>query len=205
LSENDGLFRSRKVILLFGRLLAIFFLLLLVGSLAITLDGQYDNLHVADLAVVLGSKVRADGQPSEMLKARLNHTAELYREGYFKFVLVSGGRGKEGYDEPVVMRHYLEGKAVPHESIFEDDQGYTTWRTAQNTAAFLKTHHLKSVLIISQYFHLPRCRLAFAKFGIERVYWSHAPFWSLRDFYSVPREVLGTCVYSWRPARPAPR
>jgi uncharacterized SAM-binding protein YcdF (DUF218 family) len=182
------------VALLFYRLLGLFFLLFLVGSLAITFAGQYDNLHVADLAVVLGSKVRADGQPSEMLRARLNHTAELYREGYFKFILVSGGRGKEGYD-------YLEAKAVPHESIFEDDEGYTTWQTAQNTAAFLRSHHLKSVLIISQYFHIPRCRLAFAKFRIEPVYWSHAPFWSLRDFYSVPREVIGTCAYSWRHAR----
>jgi vancomycin permeability regulator SanA len=174
--------------------------LILAACLAITFAGLDDDLHVADLAVVLGNKVRPDGSPSEMLKARLNHTADLYRQGYFKLILVSGGHGKEGYDEPVVMRRYLEANGIPADAIFEDNEGYTTWRTAHNTVTFLKEHNLKSVLIISQYFHMPRCRLAFSKFDIKPAYTSHAPFWSIRDFYSVPREVIGYGVYYFRDA-----
>ena len=183
-------------------LVAAFLLPLLGGCLAITADGLQDDLHAADLAVVLGSRVQLDGSPSDSLKARLDHTLDLYRSGYFKLVLVSGGRGREGYDEPAVMRRYLEARGIPHEDIFEDNGGSNTWRTARNTAAFLQAHHLNSVLIISQYFHLPRCRLAFAKFGIAPVYWSHAPFWARRDLYSVPREVVGFVGYSICPATP---
>jgi len=172
----------------------------LVACLAITFAGLDDDLHHADLAVVLGNKVQPDGNPSEMLKARLDHTIDLYRQGWFKLILVSGGHGKEGYDEPAVMRHYLEANGIPHDAIFEDNEGYTTWLTAQNTAQFLKAHNLKSVLIVSQYFHMPRCRLAFSKFGIGPIYTSHAPFWSIRDLYSVPREVIGYAVYYFRDA-----
>jgi vancomycin permeability regulator SanA len=169
-----------------------------VASLAIVLAGLDDRLHPADLAVVLGSKVRPDGQPSEMLRARLDHAVKLYREGYFKLVLVSGGHGKEGYDEPAVMKHYLEAHGIPRDAILEDNDGITTWMTARNTARIISSRHLKSVLVISQYFHMPRCRLAFERFGIDPIYESHAPFWSVRDLYSVPREVAGYADYAMR-------
>jgi len=178
----------------------VLFALFTAACVAIVFAGLNDNPHAADLAVVLGNKVQPDGTPSEMLKARLDHTVNLYRQGYFKLILVSGGHGKEGYDEPVVMRRYLEANGVPSDAILEDNEGYTTWRTAQNTARLLNDRHLNSVLIVSQYFHLPRCRLAFAKFGIEPIYASHAPFWSIRDLYSVPREVIGFCAYYSRNA-----
>jgi len=172
--------------------------LLLIGSVSITLTGLDDNLHAADLAVVLGNKVQPDGRPSLMLKARLDHTVDLYRLGYFKRILVSGGHGREGYDEPIVMREYLETQGIPHGAIIEDNDGYTTWMTARNTSRILSAHHLQSVLVISQYFHMSRCRLALSKFGITPIYTSHAPFWSVRDFYSVPREVIGYADYSIR-------
>ncbi len=178
----------------------IILVLILAACLAITFAGLDDDLHVADLGVVPGNKVRPDGQPSQALKARLDHAVDLYRQGYFKLILVSGAHGKEGYDEPVVMRNYLEAHGIPHDAIFEDNKGYKTWQTAQNAAVFMNEHHLQSVLIISQYFHLPRCRLAFVKFGIQPIYTSHARYWSLRDFYSLPREVIGYVVYYFRDA-----
>jgi len=185
---------------LIRRLCVLVFLVFLLGSIAIAIDGQFDNLHAADLAVVLGSKVNRDGRPSNGLKARLDHAVELYRQGYCRFILVSGGHGREGFDEPVVMHRYLHEQGVPDAVIFEDDAGNNTWATAQNTALFLKAHHLKSVLIISEYFHVPRCRLAFARFGIQPIYWSHAHLWARRNFYSLPREVIGYVGYYFRPA-----
>jgi vancomycin permeability regulator SanA len=170
----------------------------MAGSLTVILAGLDDDLHAADLAVVPGSMVYPNGMPSPALQARLDQAAKLYHEGYFKLILVSGAHGKEGYDEPVVMRRYLEAHGVSHDAIFEDNQGYRTWETAKDTAAFLHAHDLKSVLIVSQYFHMLRCRLAFSKFGIQPIYTSHAPLWSMRDFYAVPREVIGCIVYGCR-------
>lgn len=133
-----------------------------------------------------------------MLQARLDRAIALYHQGYFKIIFVSGGHGKDGHDEAVSMRLYLEKKGIPHAAIFEDNEGINTWATARNTAAFLKAHRLSSVLIISQYFHVPRCRLAFWKFGITPAYASHAHYYSPRDLYYIPREVAGLVAYSWR-------
>jgi len=194
------------VILLLRRLIIFIviagFLVLLIGSLAITIAGLHDNTHQADLAVVLGNMVKTDGTPSIILQARLDHTVDLYRQGYCKLILVSGGHGKEGYDEPVVMQHYLEERGIPHEAILEDNDGYTTWKIAQNTARILKERHIESVLIVSQYFHMPRCQLAFSKFGIKTIYTSHAPLERFRDLYidALPHEVIGYAVYSCRDA-----
>jgi len=183
---------SRYLVRLALALVAI----LLIACGTIVFCGLHDNLHPADLAVILGNKVEPNGQPSPMLKARLDQAVVLYQQGYFRQVLVSGAYGKEGYDEPVIMRRYLEANGLPPTIIFEDNEGNTTWHTAKNTARFLKEHHLSSVLIISQYFHLPRCRLAFSKYGISPLYSSHASYWSIRDFYSVPREIVGYAAYS---------
>ena len=174
------------------------FIVFLLGCGAIMIDGLHDRSHAADLAVILGNKVNPDGQPSEQLRVRLDHAIRLYKDGYFKTILVSGGTGHEGFSEPDVMRRYLIHAEIPSSAIFRDQDGIDTFHTARNTAQFLKEHHLHSVLIISQYFHMTRCRLAFGRFGIDPIYTSHAPFFSWRDFYSVPREVAGCMDYFFR-------
>ena len=140
-----------------------------------------------------------DGRPSDQLQARIDDAARLYRRGYFKLVLVSGGVGREGHSEPDVMQENLIEAWCTRSAIIEDPDGRDTFHTARNTARYLHEHDLKSVLIISQYFHLPRCRLAFSRFGISPIYTSHAPFFTIRDFYSVPREVAGYVEYFFRP------
>jgi vancomycin permeability regulator SanA len=144
---------------------------------------------------VLGNRVEPDGRPSDQLQARIDEAARLYHQGYFKMVLVSGGLGREGHSEPDVMRDWLIREGVPAGAIFEDTGGSDTYHTARNTARFLHDHHLSSVLIVSQYFHLARCQLAFSRFGISPIYTSHAPFITVRDFYSVPRETVGYIEY----------
>jgi vancomycin permeability regulator SanA len=54
------------------------------------------TLLVRTLALVLGSKVEQEGTPSPRLRARLDRTLELFRDGWFAFIIASGGLGKEG-------------------------------------------------------------------------------------------------------------
>jgi vancomycin permeability regulator SanA len=71
--------------------------------IAILLDGLMDNVKESDVGVVLGSKVMPDGTPSARLRARLDKADELFRQGMLKYVIVSGGTGKEGLSEARVM------------------------------------------------------------------------------------------------------
>ncbi len=61
----------------------------------------------AEVAIVPGALVNADGTMSLMLADRVNQAAELYRQGKVDKVLVSGDHGQWVYDEPTTMRRAL--------------------------------------------------------------------------------------------------
>jgi len=95
----------------------------------------------------------------------------------------------------VAMKDYLSAHGVPASQIIVDSHGDTTFDSARNTRDIAKQQKFQSVLVISQYFHLPRARLALERFHIARVYSAHAYFWEIRDLYSTFRETVGYLSY----------
>ncbi|ENH96864.1 SanA protein [Gracilibacillus halophilus YIM-C55.5] len=169
-------------------LITALFLWFVIHTAVIVIDGLNDDVANVDVAVVLGNKVELDGQPSNRLQARLDKSIELYEEGYYKYIIVSGGIGKEGFDEAKVMKDYLVNHGIPSEVVLEDSDGYNTFKTAQNTKTIMKDINVKSVMVITQYFHITRTKLAFDKVGFDNVYSAHAEIFQLRDLYSIVRE-----------------
>lgn len=174
-------------------LLSIVFLVFISG--VIVCDGLIDNISTSDVIVVLGNKVELDGSPSQRLKSRLDKAFELYENSVSSLVLVSGGIGKEKFDEAKVMKAYLVEKGVPSEQIFEDNQGYNSFKSAVNTKKFLTDKNLHSALVVTNYYHISRTRLAFKIAGVEEVNSSHANYFEVRDLYSIPREIVGFGYY----------
>lgn len=174
--------------------------LFVLGTGILALAGLRDQVGKADVALVLGSKVELDGTPSPRLRARLDRTVELYRDGYFPAVIVSGGTGIEGFDEAAVMRDYLVAQGIPAERIILDSDGVTTFASARNTLRIARQQQqpFGSVFVVTQYFHIPRSRLALNRFGIKTVYSAHAHHFELRDIYSAPRELVGYVSYLFR-------
>jgi vancomycin permeability regulator SanA len=164
----------------------------------LVMAGLNDHLGKADAALVLGSKVEPNGTPSARLQARLDRALELYRAGYFSTIIVSGGMGREGFDEAKVMKDYLVAHGVPPDQLIVDSDGVTTFASARNTARMAHERNFHSVLVVSQYFHVPRSRLALERFGISSVYSAHAHYFEWRDVYSAPRELLGYLRYFFR-------
>ncbi len=167
----------------------------LIFSLLITLDGLLERTDPADAGVVLGSKVNTDGTPSSRLQARLDRSKTLLENKQISLIVVSGGTGKEGFSEALVMRDYLVAKGIPTEKILMDEQGNTTRATADNVAQMLKIRGMKSVIVISQYFHLTRSKMAFRQAGLDKVGSAYAYYFELRDFYSIAREVPAIVTY----------
>jgi vancomycin permeability regulator SanA len=162
---------------------------------AIVWDGLHDEVAPADVAIVLGAQVWPNGQPALRLKARLDKTVALYQQGLFPAIIVSGGLGASGYNEAEVMKQYLVAHGVPAAQIITDSGGNNTALTAQHAARLMDERGMRSALVISQYFHLSRARLALNRCGVTPVYTAHAPYFGLRDLYSIPREVIGFYVY----------
>jgi vancomycin permeability regulator SanA len=141
----------------------LFMVWFVVHVLVITIDGFIDEKQHADVGVILGNKVERDGNPSERLRYRLEKAVELYREGYFNYIIVSGGVGVEGYDEAKIMKQYLVQKGIPSEKIITDSMGFNTMATAKNTKKIMGEIEDRSVMVITQFYHISRTKLAFYK------------------------------------------
>jgi uncharacterized SAM-binding protein YcdF (DUF218 family) len=187
--------RTKRILLLTALPIMLAFTL---AATLIVADGLTDDIHAADVAIVPGNTVERDGRPSARLRARLDQTIALYRQGLFPDVIVSGGVGSEGFDEAEVMKRYLVENGVPEGRIHVDSRGATTYLTARNAARMMRENGWQSAIVVSQYFHVPRMRLALKRSGITPVYSAHAQYFELRDVYSITREVVGYGAYLLR-------
>lgn len=163
-------------------------------------DGLHDDKRSADAAVVPGNQVYADGTLSKRLQKRVEHSAWLYREGRVKYIIVSGGRGKEGYDEGTAMKEYLAGQGIPENVIIADNKGVNTLATVKNTVKIMNDNNFKSIIAVSQYFHLPRIKMLFKKYGYRNICTSAPKYFELRDIYSLLREFPAYYKYKFQKA-----
>lgn len=154
--------------------------------------------RAADVAIVFGNTVERSGRPSARLRARLDAARELYSSGRVRKIIVTGGVGKEGFDESLVMQSVLVRAGVPARDIHADAKGLNTALSCQNARAYMTSQGLTSADVVTQYFHIARARLACRRAGI-RVAGAFAPrYFELRDMYSLAREVVAYPAYALR-------
>lgn len=169
-----------------------------VHTTFILVDGYTDELGHTKWAVVLGNKVHPDGRVSHRLKSRLDRAYDLYKKGEIRAILVSGGLGKEGYQEAAVMSEYLIKRGVPRQAITEDPEGDNTFYTAQHTRDWMRKQKASAILVVTNAYHVSRCKLAFRKMGIRKVYGAHGEYPDWREVKSIVREFVAYYFYVLR-------
>lgn len=151
-----------------GAMLVVAALLALAFPLAqVHFFGTTDYRRDADVAVVFGARVFANGQLTTSLEDRVRTAADLYSEDLVDALIMSGGVGESGYDEAEVMRDRAIALGVPADAIVLDHQGLDTDRTVANTVATFAPDGSTRVLAVSQFYHLPRIKMAFRAAGQE--------------------------------------
>lgn len=119
----------------------------------------------ADAAVVLGARVYADGRPSRFLRERVETGARLYLDGTVDRIIMSGdGDDSSGFGEPSVMRRVAEEMGVPSDAIQEDPLGVDTYSSCVNAR---DTFGARSVIMVSQEFHVPRAVWVCGRIGLD--------------------------------------
>lgn len=171
---------------------ALFFL----GHVCYTVYDAFKKVdHPADVIMILGSKVNEDGSLSPRLKARLDKGIELYNAGMGKYIMATGGYGKEKQYEGSVMAEYLRQNGVPAELIITDNDGHNTAASVNNLLKDKEALNIASVIVVSQYFHISRTKMLLHKAGFSDVQGSAADFFEIRDLYSIPREFIAFYAY----------
>lgn len=116
-----------------------------------------------DCITVLGAGLW-DGEPSPMLKERLDFALEAYKTGCSTKFLMSGDHGREDYDEVNAMKDYVAENGVDKDSVFLDHAGFSTYETMYRARDVFK---VEKTLIITQKYHLYRAVYNARKLGIE--------------------------------------
>lgn len=174
-------------------------LYLVAMSAFVIVEGTREDRSCATkTAVVLGNAVHADGTPSARLRARLDAALILYQRRVVDRIIVSGGIDAASHDEAKVMAAYLHKLGVQQSALIQDNSGTTTIASARNARQLIRPEATDSIFVVSQYFHLPRARVAFQSQGFRQVCFAYARFLELRDVYSVARETIALPVYLWK-------
>lgn len=129
--------------------------------------GTTDYGRPADVAVVFGARAYADGTASQSLSDRTLTACELYRDGLVKTLIFSGGPGDGPVHETESMRRLAAQNGVDEKDILYDLEGLSTEETVRNTIPMFDERKLGRVIAVSHFYHLPRIKLAYQRFGRE--------------------------------------
>jgi len=121
-------------------------------------------LEGADCILVLGCGVRDTGEPSLMLRDRLDMGLRLYELGAAPKLLMSGDHGRKEYDEVNVMKDYATSAGVPSEDVFMDHAGFSTYESMYRARDVFCA---ETVIIVSQRYHLYRAVYDARALGLE--------------------------------------
>jgi vancomycin permeability regulator SanA len=127
--------------------------------------GKTDYRRPAEAVVVFGAQVHADGRPSTSLKDRMDTGIDLYKARLVDYIIVSGGVGDSGFNEAIVMRDMAVEGGVPADRVVVDSGGVNTNATVAGTVPFFGEDGWTRILAVSQYYHLPRIKLAYQRAG----------------------------------------
>ena len=117
-----------------------------------------------DCIMVLGCQVKEGGEPSHMLRDRLQRGVKTYQYGASEKLLMSGDHGRTDYNEVETMKQYAIDEGIESENIFMDHAGFSTYESIYRAK---EVFGVKKMVIITQEYHLYRALYIAEKLGIE--------------------------------------
>ena len=138
-----------------------------VNLLAVYLFGLRNEARPADAIVVLGA-AQYQGKPSPVLKARLDHAIELYRDSIAPALILTGGVGVgDTLSEAEVGRRYAMKAGVPRARILIEQAGISTEQSMRTVARLMHSRGMHSAVMVSDPFHMLRLRILARRLGIQ--------------------------------------
>ena len=114
--------------------------------------------------MILGAAILKNGDLSPVLKDRADAAISLYQAHKVVKILVTGNDASADYNEVTPVRKYLIKNDVPSQAIFLDHAGFDTYSSMYRARDVFE---VKSMIIVSQSFHLPRALFIARQLGIE--------------------------------------
>lgn len=121
-----------------------------------------------DTVIILGAGVRPDGNPCDLLADRLDTGAKVYVRRICKTILLTGDNSGEEYNELRVMKNWIMNNYteanIKKDDLLIDNCGFCTYDSMYRAKNIF---NIKSAVISTNRYHLPRAIYIARKLGIE--------------------------------------
>jgi uncharacterized SAM-binding protein YcdF (DUF218 family) len=124
------------------------------------------ELRHADAAIVLGAAAWGNN-PSPVFRERINHAIKLYKDGFCRYVIITGGKGFPSEPgESVIGKKYAMKNGIPEDAILIENYSRSTEENLAYAKRVAGGHGIRSFLLVSDPFHLRRASLVADHYGL---------------------------------------
>jgi uncharacterized SAM-binding protein YcdF (DUF218 family) len=156
--------RLVKVALVLGAVLVVY---VGVTFVQVWMASRRDSARPAQAIVVLGA-AQYNGLPSPVLKARLDHAAELYEAKVATTIMLTGGRlPGDTFTEASAGAAYLMRAGIPESALLLETQGRNSWESLAAAAQILRDRDLTKVVLVTSPYHSLRVERIAEEVGLD--------------------------------------
>jgi uncharacterized SAM-binding protein YcdF (DUF218 family) len=158
----------RLALKIVGGIFAVVVLYLTFTFVQVWWSSRQDDRTPSNAIVVLGA-AQWNGTPSPVYKERLDHAAELYKQGVAKTIVVTGGKQQgDKVGEGFAGYNYLKGKGVPEKALLIEVGGTNTYEELSAAVPILDSNNLgHSVTLVSSPYHAFRSEAIAREVGLS--------------------------------------
>ncbi|MCL2380902.1 MAG: YdcF family protein [Treponema sp.] len=150
-----------------------------------------NEIPYRSVVLVLGASVHGTTL-SPVLRDRVQAGTRLMENGKGGKLLLSGDHGQIHYNEVDAMRLYVlaNAPAIPHEDIFLDHAGFSTWDSMYRARDVFE---VRDLIIVTQEFHISRAVIMARRLGMDAVGYAvnqdhfsrgTQQFWRFREYFA---------------------
>lgn len=151
-------------------------------------------------AVVLGAQVRPTGEPSTILRGRINAAEGYLEQNKGSSAVLSGGKGTdEVKSEAQCMYEVMTADGIKSDRLFIEDKSTTTLENFKFSEKIIADNKLDSnIAIATDRFHQLRARIITMQLGIKGEVgavnsdapFKYVPTYMLREWFALPYQLF---------------
>jgi uncharacterized SAM-binding protein YcdF (DUF218 family) len=140
---------------------------LTVTFIQVWMASRRDEARASEAIVVFGA-AQYNGRPSPVLRARLDHAADLYKRDIASTIVVTGGnRPGDRSNEATASAAYLRRTyGIPDEDILREISSTNSWEQMASAANELRKRDKEEVVLVTDPFHAARVQAMADELGL---------------------------------------
>ncbi|HVF32484.1 MAG TPA: YdcF family protein [Acidimicrobiales bacterium] len=160
------MFRLARRLISFGLLCGLVYLA--VTFVQVWQASRRDDARPAEAIVVFGA-AQYNGRPSPVLRARLDHAADLYERDIAPIIVVTGGNqpGDQTNEAGASADYLRQQYGIREDAVLRETASENSWQQMASAANELRKRGMEQVVLVTDPFHAARVQAMADELGLD--------------------------------------